>query len=370
MKKDCFTITLLFLACRLSFSHVEMCNLRVSLNDKSYHKLELSLILENNRNYIVEGKTEDNVNWIFHYPDSIYDMHMFMKLFGSITTESIRHKIFIYIPITPDTLKTESFSVSKKSGITEFFINSQKVKIQNKKYYADDFYFSNKEDSLMCIAAEAMNKGFSMFWRDTLIYHQQIEKYQNIVLNYPEAHFLVSSLYGNIGRYKEKKDISLIFNHFSNNKSSFFGKKINDYLSMNFFENSILQNWQTNKLERIIQDTTRYNLLFFSASWCGPCYNQIRNLKKIYNDLQENINTTYVSIDEAETIGEWKKLMKREQIPWRSLLSEKDVKGLQNKYFIHSIPLAFLIFPNGKIQRLKLYEEKNRKLIYAITNLK
>ncbi|MDR0681042.1 MAG: hypothetical protein LBG15_04210, partial [Dysgonamonadaceae bacterium] len=48
----------------------------------------------------------------------------------------------------------------------------------------------------------------------------------------------------------------------------FFSKNL--YLNSKF-ENSILPSWDTGNLEPIIQDTSKYNLVILSASWCGPC---------------------------------------------------------------------------------------------------
>lgn len=60
--------------------------------------------------------------------------------------------------------------------------------------------------------------------------------------------------------------------------------------------------------------------------------------------------------------------MVSEEIPWRNLLAVENVQGVINKYFIRSIPHAFLILPSGKIHRLKLHEEKDMKLMYYFVN--
>lgn len=347
------------------------CFLELEINGREYDQVRLEIALSGLEKHNVTGISADNHKWIFQYPDTVYDKHTGMKLYGKQNNDSIEYKIVVYMPLEMDTLKYDSFTIGRESKLTAFFIKSDIFEYQNQKFFNNAFLFSKNDDETMYLMAKALNEGYSLFWRDTLSYEQRINKYEIFTSLYPNSHYLVSALYGSIGRYKNKEDIARIFNNFSTeNKNSYFGKKINEYLNMNFFENSILPDWETNRLEPIIQDTTKFNLIIFSASWCGPCHKQIPNLKKIHNDLQEKLNMTYVSIDEPETVGEWKKLMKREQIPWRSLLAEDDVKGLQNKYYIHSIPLAFLVFPNGKIQRLQLYEEKDRKLIYAITNMK
>lgn len=366
-------ILLSFLSCvpTLQAQINKNCSFELKLNGKEYDQVRLEIALSGLEKHNVIGSSIDKQNWIFQYPDTVYKKHSGMKLYGKQNNDSIEYKFVVYMPLELDTLKYDSFTVGEESKLSASFIKSDIFEYQGKKFYTDDFLFSNKDDETMYLMAKALNEGFSLFWRDTLSYDQRISKYEKIVSLSPNSHHLMSALYGSIGRYKSKEDIARIFNNFSvENKNSYYGNKIKEYLNMNFFENSTLPDWQTNKLEPIIQDTKKYNLVIFSASWCGPCHKQIPNLKKIHNDLQEKLNMTYVSIDEPETVEEWKKLMKREQIPWRSLLAKDDVKGLQNKYYIHSIPMAFLVFPNWKIQRLQLYEEKDRKLIYAITSFK
>lgn len=366
-------VLLLFLFCAptLQAQINKNCSLELKLKGKEYDQVRLEIALSGLEKYNVIGTSVDKQNWIFQYPDTVYKKHSGMKLHGKQNNDSIEYKVVVYMPLDLDTLKYDSFTIGQKSKLSASFIKTDIFEYQGKKFYNNSFLFSNEEDETMYLMTKALNEGFSLFWRDTLSYYQRVNKYENYVLRYPNSHYLMSALYGNIGRYKNKEDISRIFNNFSpDNKSSYFGKKIEEYLNMNFFENSNLPTWDTRKVEPIIQDTTKFNLVIFSASWCAPCHKQIPNLRKVFNELHEKIIMTYVSIDEPETVGEWNKLMIKEQIPWRSLLAENDVKGLQNKYFIHSIPLAFLVFPNGRIQRLQLYEEKDIKLIYAIANMK
>ena len=286
-------------------------------------------------------------------------------------TDNNEYKIIVVMPLDVDTLKYDNFTISKNSTVSATLLKSEIFKHQNKTFYNDSFLFSGSDDETMYVMAKALNEGYSLFWRDSLDYHQRIDKYHKLSSKYPDSHYLMSTLYGSLNRYNDKTDISTIYKSFSSqNKGSYFGHKIKQFIEMNFFENLMLPTWDTKQLKSIIKDTTKFSLVVFSASWCGPCHKQIPNLKKIHNDLNEKLDLVYVSIDGPETVDEWKQLMIDEQIPWRSLLGVNDVKGLQNKYYIQSIPLAFLVPPTGKLHRLKLYEKKDIELIYAIVNSK
>lgn len=348
-----------------------LCTFDVELKGKTYNEVRLLIETSDFDDHIVYGMSSDKKNWVFQYPDTIYEKHTGMALYGKHSNDSNEYKIIVNMPLDNDTLKYDNFTISKNSKVSATLSKSEIYKHQNKTFYNDSFLFSGSDDETMYLMANALNEGYSIFWRDTLEYNQKIEKYQRFSLNYPNSHYLMSTLFGNLSRYNSKSDIIKIYNNFSSqNKRSYFGSRIKQFIEMNFFKNAMLPSWDTKQIEPIIKDTTKYSLVVFSASWCGPCHKQIPKLKKVHNDLNEKLDIVYVSIDGPETVDEWKQLMIDQQIPWRSLLGVNDVNRLQNEYYIQSIPLAFLVHPTGKLHRLKLYEEKDVELIYAIVNSK
>lgn len=135
-------------------------------------------------------------------------------------------------------------------------------------------------------------------------------------------------------------------------KESYYGKRIARQIVFlegdTLFTNSMLPAWNSTNLEPIIKDSSKYNLVVFSASWCGPCHKQIPVLKEIYNYIHEYLEIVYVSIDELETLEVWKALMRKEKIPWRSVLAVNDVKEVQDKYDAKAIPLTLLVMPDGR----------------------
>jgi thiol-disulfide isomerase/thioredoxin len=119
-------------------------------------------------------------------------------------------------------------------------------------------------------------------------------------------------------------------------------------------------------LEPIIQDITKFNLIVFSASWCTPCHKQIPILKEIYNDLQENIEITYISLDEPKSVNKWKELMVKENIPWRSLLAVNDVKAIKNIYNAIVIPYGLLVYPSGKVEVIEVRDPIAKAKLYKL----
>ena len=127
-----------------------------------------------------------------------------------------------------------------------------------------------------------------------------------------------------------------------------------------------LPNAQTNEPQPVIEDSLAYNLIIFSASWCGPCHKQIPILKEIYQDLKEYFHFTYISIDEPESIDSWNQLMQKETIPWRSLLASSDLSAVKEAYSIQGIPMILLVYPNGTFEEINVKNINDKEKLYKI----
>jgi thiol-disulfide isomerase/thioredoxin len=193
-------------------------------------------------------------------------------------------------------------------------------------------------------------------------YSNTINQYAAIVETYPDSRYLLTELHRRCLRFKTKKDIATVFNKFSEQaKKTCWGKEINKYLTTNYFENMRLPLWNDTVMEFIVKDTTKFNLIIFSASWCAPCHKQIPVLKEIYRDLENNLEMINVSIDNSKTVENWRNLMIKEEIPWRSLLAVNDYEYVIDKYFIHGVPDILLVHPGGYMEKINEYDEKKLK---------
>lgn len=70
-----------------------------------------------------------------------------------------------------------------------------------------------------------------------------------------------------------------------------------------------------------------------------------------------------ISIDEPETIEAWRTFLKKEHIPWRSLLSV-NVEEVRRKFMVPGIPHAILVFPNKECKALNLWEKTDQEQLY------
>ena len=97
-------------------------------------------------------------------------------------------------------------------------------------------------------------------------------------------------------------------------------------------------------------------IINFWATWCLPCYDEMKELKKLYNRYSNiNLQILSVSIDDVKTISKVKITVRANKYPFKVLLDSN--QSVYKNYQLSGIPHLFLIDKNGVI----IYSHKGYK---------
>ena len=348
-----------------------------------YDSLELVLWLDEWNRETVKGHSKDGYTWTFSYPRSFHERlyYAWLRVLG--TPDSVRHEIGVFNFIQQsDTLRVFGFIPERIESFiklryieTDTLFNQRRVCTETDNTIfitsiVDEFeIFTTDQEVITTI--KAMYGSYFILWHETLSYEGIVQRQAEFIRQHPNSQIMINSLYGNMAGYKSTDDIAKLFNLFTPElQQSFYGRKIYRHLTRDMtFINQKLPTWDTDELEWIIQDSSAFNLVLFSASWCAPCIRQIPLLKEIYRDLGHKIIMTYISIDHEQTAEAWREKMREHNIPWRSLMvltREKD-RTVREKYSVQGVPDAFLVHPHSmEKERIVLWEEAHVQRLYDL----
>jgi thiol-disulfide isomerase/thioredoxin len=355
--------------------------LHIKLDSLRYDSLELKFEFLSGEANVINASILNNKEYLAIIPDSIFESYVWVSIFGK---------------------KMENDScINSKLGWG--FVVDEKD-LENPKNMGNDIYlfFDDKKDlqlDLELTHRHPLSEDETEYWDMYRFQNFTKEQYLSVKLysDYRKMRGKSEEEFYNYLKavFRENYDSQALIRFFSDgkilssgikvetlkelydllskkNKNSFFGKHFSDYIErrekFTKFPNIQLPEYKNGKFEYVLQDTTIHNLVVFSASWCGPCHKQIPVLKQIHDDLKNKLAITYISIDKQETVEPWKNLMKEEQIPWRSLLAADNKDEISKIYFVESIPLTYLIYPDGSFEKFDVRDEENRQKLYKIIN--
>ncbi|EHQ28730.1 TlpA family protein disulfide reductase [Mucilaginibacter paludis] len=337
------------------------------------------------RDILITGKKTQAFTWEINIPDTIIRNSENIELLGSpydvksnllqsirFITKRAGKKIIVanvgvedestYIYATYlDTVHFSPENVMMKTG------NNHSIIIGN--LTCADFNLIIK-DADADIAIRSEDPFFSWFMDlndEAISYDNHLASYIEISKQHPDSRFLITYQANNLTRYHSKEDVKKVYENFSGkHKNTIWAKQIERFLYEKKFPNTSLPTCDKKTYENIVQDVSKYNLIIFTASWCAPCREEIPLLKKIHNDLGKNLILTYISIDNAQSVAAFQKLIREQNIPWRSLLAFQDVKAIKQKYFIEGIPHTILIYPNQDMEVMEVRKAEDLSKLYSI----
>ena len=152
-----------------------------------------------------------------------------------------------------------------------------------------------------------------------------------------------------------KKELTQIFNSLDDKyKNSQFALRIKEIIANDFIAKKgvMFPNFKLlDKDDNIItldDFKGKYVLIEFTASWCGPCKQQIPYQKKAYNRYKDkNFEILHVYLENKEKM---KKAIEKDSIPWVNVYDKAEFNSrIAKKININSIPKLFLLNPQGII---------------------
>lgn len=159
-----------------------------------------------------------------------------------------------------------------------------------------------------------------------------------------------------------KDTVSALYKSFTKEvKQTAYGKKIFTFLSLNrnikigdkFVDFSQMDT--TGKFVKLSSIKSKYILLEFWGSWCGPCREENPTLVKIYNEFKQKGFEIFGVASETDK-QQWTKAIKADGLSW---INVTDFRGSDNKaamiYGVSGYPTNFLIDKDGIIISKNIY---------------
>ena len=108
-------------------------------------------------------------------------------------------------------------------------------------------------------------------------------------------------------------------------------------------------------------------VLDFWASWCGPCRQEIPNMKKFYEEFKgQDVEFLSVSIDAKEAA--WRKAMKEENMAWPQGWVKDAGKEVMSLYQFGGIPFILVLDKDGNIYKKNVRGEGIKNAVQDCLN--
>ena len=317
------------------------------IQGKKYEHMFMKVVSTTVEVSYVAGKSTDNYRWTFNIPDSLSQNIWGLQFFFTSNNDTLG---ISFAPVLDnDTLTSQSNNFENNSDtllIKGVFLKKDTIS------HNDILKVDLKEKTYMMEKMKYL--GFAFFYdpNNKKKYEDFMEDYMLKISANPNSAYYISNLSAALAYFRSTADIKKLFDLFSSPlKNSDHGKRIYEYINLNpVFENiklPLVNN--VNKQEPLIQDSTKYNLIELTASWCVWCHKIIPTLKEINEQYKDRLIITYVTVDDKKEIVDFRNQIKKQNITWRSLWLNSKKDSFLYRRSTTGIPCGILVNPDGKI---------------------
>lgn len=195
-----------------------------------------------------------------------------------------------------------------------------------------------------------------VMYNDTADFRQvtKLGTLKTLIEQHPYSFYYLNDLKYRVGSLTDQQ-FRYVFDAFDREvRESPSGRRLSDYVATRGarkLTHQVTLPDANGQPQPILSEAANRNVIILWASWCGPCRQEIPELKKIYADFGQNKSVRMVSISVDENADRWKKALAEEKMPWTQLLMTAPVATYAHEYFGYnrSVPLLVVTDKAGKI---------------------
>ena len=324
---------------------------------------------QQSRDRIIGGTIQGLPDGVMYLQD-----YSFSKIDSCFTTNG-KFEFLVTSDKFPEPVYAKMFHITSKDSTMRFFHFPTKHKINGYPVAQDlfmldqegitmngkikDSFFDRKKASSSIDGVVKFGKQTNTFLADTFNFYGRlkVKDIEKLILGSPYSYHFLYSIKKNMHVLSDAQLLSLLkcFDEdvLASNTASEMKNYVTSRSQMRLYNTSFTDS--TGKQDLVLEQKAKLNMVILWASWCGPCREEIPQLKEIYNKFGDNQNFKMVSVSLDRENLKWKKVLETENMPWKQLLVDgKKVDYYKDLFNVNSsIPTTLFYDANGRL--LKKY---------------